>query len=966
MTNSIVFGYSTTIKERHQLLEKDLPDDPQLHYLKQWRERRSLLSDEDFNLSLTQQGLSKLAFNRGVTPLNESHLKVLFNHVRQQPWYQLHQQLFSSEQIFSYSSETALRFHLSYFSEKFKQLLKDYPMVHIDSSAFTSIVDGVRNDLLLLAEKTLIWDVHDIIERHSIVADTPEEAFQLYIEERLSHSENTQQFFSEYPTLSKLLCIRLQFAVDNIHLFIGSLVQENSQIQTAFNVNIPFEITEIETGKGDSHDNGKSVLHFKLNNLNLIYKYKNLQIGEQFNAFLSYIEDLDSQYHFYKVKRVIGSNFTIEEKITQATCHCKSEVEKYYHNYGSLLTITHWLGASDLHMENLIAHKEFPVLIDVETIIATDRTKQNESPQTKQQIIEKKSMISSGLLPLKRYWKRQLEMSALNGTKQKLPFKVRKLVNKSTSEVKLQLDEEYLKGAKNIPLLNNLEVNYQDYTDNIEKGFVEMNNLLLQNKQDVLETVQRLFSNSTVRHLLRDTQDYANFLSFAHHPSCMVDFIEREKIMENLWEAQFITKKVIPLEIEDMLNNDVPRFESNSSDYWIKNTYGQLNNSYTKTSIELLTNYGQVFTKDTLHQSLFFLKESLGTLAYKLEKIEVQARNQNIDNPFLQKAVDIGDLVVDNLKIDQQHNFVYWAESIPNEGNDITLEYPSTNLYNGTAGVFIFLFSLNYYTPKASYQKILTILEKEVFSDELVKDGHFSAFYGDGASLVAAFYAYRLSLDEKYLTRMKLYIERIEKQVYFEENNLDEWLYGKASLLKILVSIHIEVDDIDALKLISTISEHMQVPECDDLGFAHGYSGLIHALSHANLLLRSESITKKIEELNFSLERHLNSADSLNDSWCSGKLGINKSIFSNKERFIPNNYNSITPLDSCLCHGNFTQYLTDLVEKKKEDQVLTHYRIYLKKMSKSLPIGTFNGLSGLGLHLLFKYDSKNSNILFLN
>lgn len=902
MTNSIVFGYSTTIKERHQLLENDVPDDSQLHYLKKWRKRRSLLSDEDFNLSLNQQGLSKLAFNRGVTPLNESNLKVLFNHVRQQPWYQLHQQLFSSEPIFSYSSETALRFHLSFFSEKLKQLLKDYPMVHIDSSAFTSIVDGVRSDLLLLAEKTLIWDVHDIIERHSIVAATPEETFRLYIEERLSHSENTQQFFSEYPTLSKLMCIRLQFAIDNIELLISSLVQENSQIQTAFNTNIPFEITEIETGKGDSHNNGKSVLHFKLNNLNLIYKYKNLQIGKQFNAFLSYIEDLDSQYHFYKVKRVIGSNFTIEEEIAQATCHNKCEVEKYYHNYGSLLAITHWLGASDLHMENLIAHKEFPVLIDVETIIATDRTKQNESPQTKQQIIEKKSMISSGLLPLKRYWKRQLEMSALNGTKQKLPFKVRKLVNKSTSEVKLQLDEEYLKGAKNIPLLNNLEVNYQDYTDNVEKGFIEMNNLLLQNKQDVLEVIQRLFSNCTVRHLLRDTQDYANFLSFAHHPSCMVDFIEREKIMENLWEAQYITKGVVPLEIEEMLVNDVPLFETNSNKRWLQNNCGQLNGTFKKTSMELLSEHMTEMTENTLFDSLLFLRESLGTLTYELKKIDIPETNKHIEDPFLQKAADIGDLVVSNLKIDQQNQFIYWAESTPNQDGDITLEYPSTNLYNGTSGVFIFLFSLNHFVPKDSYQKVLSVLEKEIFSDKLAKEEYFSAFYGDGASLTAAFYAYRLSHEDKYLEKIHFYVERLATKLINEESYLDEWIYGKASLLALLASIYQIINLPKIPPLIKDISNTIREITREDIGFAHGQAGIIYSLHQANETVSDSIISKKNKKMINNFIRSLDSTIHLNNSWCKGFTGINHTMncLGLKALRLSDKIGS----DSTICHGS--------------------------------------------------------------
>lgn len=55
---------------------------------------------------------------------------------------------------------------------------------------------------------------------------------------------------------------------------------------------------------------------------------------------------------------------------------------------------------------------------------------------------------------------------------------------------------------------------------------------LCKNSKAIYTRIYEDFHTSPIRVVLRDTQDYHNFLDFSTHPSCMVDYIEREKYLK--------------------------------------------------------------------------------------------------------------------------------------------------------------------------------------------------------------------------------------------------------------------------------------------------------------------------------------------------------------------------------------------------------------------------------------------------
>lgn len=948
MKDYITYTFGMNLQERMKAFKDEPIDNSNLENLKEWKERKGLLKEKHFQLLQDYYHLKDRDFDRGLLPFTEELAEKLVQPLDDSEWFQFHQSLFQSQvPIQSYSLKTGLRFHVAYYQSFIEKLIEKYSSLDIkfEATIIETLSKSFESELFSIAQRTIVWDVHHMIEEHQITGETPEDELLIYLKEFVGDSERTFLFFGEYPTLARVLAQRLMFACDNIEAFFIALKDSKNDLYKRFDLALPLYLTSITPGQGDSHEQGKTVIKFSVNNKNLIFKFKDLLIGERFNQFLSYVESLHEEAVFYKVQRLVTSEYTIEEEVTYESCSTQDEINQYYQNFGFLLAIVYWLGTTDLHMENLIAHGRFPVLIDVETLIRPDIFPENIAV-SRQNRIEDRSIIASGILPQGPRWKRQLEFDALSGKRQKLPFKVRKLKNEQSSAAIYELDEAYLPDSQNIPMLKNEKIDFEDYTNIIENSFLALNGIFLQHKEELIQKVKKLFSGVTIRLLYRDTQDYGNFLSFANHPSCATNYLEREKVIENLWGSLFVPKELIPFEIEAMLENDIPTFYANTSSTSVISAKGTVKNILPKSPIVETIQHIQSIDSKRVQLSYLLLKESLGNLKLSLKKILVPENNLQIASPYLQKAADIGDLIVDNLIYDTKYQKVDWLMINPVNDQVYQIDYPTSNLYNGTSGIYLFLYLLNHHVPKQSYQKIIDCLEKEVFHQESVEDSYESAFFGSGAKLSTAFILWRGTDEDKFLHDLHDALIELEKLNIPSENKMDEWLYGKASLISLLASVYKLTLNSEARHLLNRFTREIALIEMDDASFSHGYGGVLYALIRANKILKSTEIGEKIGWYKENFLIQMEEKKLKNESWCRGKLGI-KMVYDALDMKFPIDVSLTEKISSsCICHGFFS-------EMKQIDTLLSE-PIMLHGTKYYFPVDLFCGLSGIGYQLISK------------
>ncbi|MBO0439928.1 type 2 lanthipeptide synthetase LanM [Candidatus Enterococcus ikei] len=956
MIEELTYSYATTISERIHCWKDVSVENDEYMYFKQWQERKSLLTTADYDKMFRHKHLDIQTFSRALLPFTEERAQLLLPTVEKSDWFQLHRALFTKEvPIKEIGLKAALRFHLDYYENHIRNLLKKFPLIQLSEKVIAELIEQLSDEFFFLAQKSLVWDVHQMIEEYQLQAESKEEEFTKYIKEFLGDKQRTYLFYGEYPTLARVLAVRLTFACEVIEAFFGSLNDVTEQLAITFSVFNPLDLTQIKLGQGDSHERGRTVIQFQVEEQSLIFKFKHLEIGERFNDLLTYVEGLNPELSFYKIKRIVQPTFTIEEKVMYKECTKETEVTDFYQNYGHLLALVYWLGATDLHMENLIANGSRPVLIDVETLIRPEMFELSK-PLSRQTRIDKQSVIISGLLPQKKQWKRELEMDALSGTKQKLPKKVRRLRNDRSSDIAFQLEEAYMDGAQNIPCLAGKEVDYQEYRDVIQKAFKEMNQLLLKNKYAFIEKVKELFADTTIRLIYRDTQEYGNLLNFILHTDCMSNYIEREKVIENLWANKIIPEALIPFEVQAMLDHDIPLVTANTSSTNVSINGQELMHLLKNTPLQATIEHMEQITEKTSNFSYLLLKQSLGTLEYTTQEISIPVKNNSIEHPLIQKAADIGDKIIDQIAVNQELGEIDWVSIFPDDDGNIEIVYPNTDLYAGSAGVYLFLVYLNHFVPKESYGVVIDLLEQEIFLTD-GEEHYESAFFDEGMRLTVAFYVTRLLKDEKYQSYINSSLQKLKTIQISAENQENEWLYGKASLLAILAAVYQSNPNDEAYDLLMHYARALTCQEMKDNSFAHGYAGVLYGLSKADQVLNEPLVKTKIKWYQEKFEKNLETEEITNASWCRGILGIKKvchllDVPLCEETLERVNNKKVE--DDCLCHGNYG----DLDDYLNNNILLKSDVFKLKSDPSNVPISLFSGLAGPGYQMLRGYDSS--------
>ena len=974
LENEYLFGYATSMEERISILDISI-ENYSLENLKRWRRRKSLLSETDFGNMLKFRNFSEVEYDLAVSTLDEDKLKKLYNFVKYQDWFKLHKKIFSVQRIYEPQSlEDALYFHVLFYMDFVSNLLPKYSSLYLSSACLHTMKNDITHQLMSLAQKTLVWDIRSKLQNVPQNDLNETEAFNYYLTHRFGNN-STEYFFLEYPTLTRLLSERLKYVMDNLQAILNSIENSEKKISAIWGIEPPFCISKLQTQKGDSHNRGQSTTMLEINQVPMVYKFRDNNILKNYNLLLDFIQNKNPNFYLYKSKCIIGKDYCIEEFINNETCLNEKEIIEYYQNYGCLVALTYWLGSTDLHKDNLIAKGKYPILIDVETLFRAEENRTYSKDFTKIKYFEANSVISTGLLPMDKYWKKQIDYSALNGIKQKLPFKVRRLFNENNSKIAFELCEAYTNISNNVPKLNGKPISYKNYSNYIMKSFEDMILWLSQNGELILDWIYEYFYTTPTRVILRDTQDYYNFLDFSTHPSCMVDYIEREKIFENLWNNSFITPKIVMHEISALCRHDIPYFYTIPCSNTIYSLDGKLDNYFCKDMLTVLKKHCNSIDQYTIEYSSLLLGESLDSLNFNCKAIQLTSSTLGNDI-FENKAIKIADLILENVIIDNKNKAVLWPE--PTKRNSVlSIDYPDFNLYNGTSGLLIFFYLINALQPNLKYKNILQILEYEVFNPK-EPSNYESAFHGTGARIAVSFVIYYFNKEKKYhhlLIKSLVNLYKIASTI-----NSWDWIRGKGGLLALLTTIYEELQLPIVKKILEILVLGIDNISMSEIGFAHGYCGILYALLRANTILQHKHVEYKILDIYQTILNYLQDHREFSPAWCNGTFGINKALFEFSKQHPEYEIHLIKPQKnyvqdtSCLCHGSFAEISdynglhkgsVESVDAKENREIFSKKEIFIYKYKRFLPLGFFTGLTGIGYQLLrCKEPEKYIDLLF--
>lgn len=165
--------------------------------------------------------------------------------------------------------------------------------------------------------------------------------------------------FLKYPVLARLIFEFMVQWVDNSAKIALRLERDEQKLKDVFN--IKGDVVAISMGISDRHNGGQSAAIIEWSDgKKIVYKPHSSLSGKEWNI-------LTDKYSLetYRYNILERQGYSYVEFVDYKTA---SNPDRFYFHSGELLALCMITGASDLHCENIIAHGNFPVVIDTETI----------------------------------------------------------------------------------------------------------------------------------------------------------------------------------------------------------------------------------------------------------------------------------------------------------------------------------------------------------------------------------------------------------------------------------------------------------------------------------------------------------------------------------------------------------------------------------------------------------------------
>lgn len=595
--------------------------------------------------------------------------------------------------------------------------------------------------LFRLTERTMILEINVAREEGLLVGPTAKERFEYFTTVLLRDSIYLRRLYEEYQVLVELLHEKASSYLDFIREVLDNTQAELTAIAEEVNPGVLAKVVGITLGMGDTHRGGKtvSILTFE-KGCKIVYKPRHTELEESFQKLLQWQADNSLLLGNRFVKIHCGNGCGWIEYLKYKECKNPAEVERFYIRVGQLLCLLYSLNAKDFHHENILAMGEFPVLLDLESLFHSNQgmtwDKDNNALVRANGILGR-SVYSTGLLPQKitnpsdLYSDRSIDVSGLGGgVAQTSPFQALHVVDDNTDSIRLVSKHGSILPKDNSPKIEGEIQDSTEYTESIKKGFTAMYLFLLEKKDEYIEVMERLFSGSQNRFILRPTFRYAQLLATSYHPDFLRDSIHRRVLLHRIGiGGAGDGSQILTCEFEDLMNGEVPLFNIGIDSLTLLDSRGRgIPGVIERTPMEEVREKVEHLSREDLEFQLSIIDTAF---AAKDSNSKRDTTNISFDfalqvsklkpQKWLALAIELGDYIIQKGIYGQTNGEtdVTWLSTILEGRDELTwsLAPVGTDLYNGNSGIALFLGYLGALSGKprftqAAFQAINPLLRK--------------------------------------------------------------------------------------------------------------------------------------------------------------------------------------------------------------------------------------------------------------
>jgi type 2 lantibiotic biosynthesis protein LanM len=546
--------------------------------------------------------------------------------------------------------------------------------------------------------------------------ETPEERFHSFCD-RLRQMDVQLSIVREYPVLFRSLYSATVNWVDSSLELLERLSKDWDLIRESLAAGAePGSLTSIATGAGDTHRHrAVAILEFS-SAFKMVYKPHGQSVDVHFEEFLEWINRAGFETPFRILKIIDRGCYGWSEFVAHQSCSSRDEVERFYHRLGGYLAAFYVTRARDMHFENLLAATEFPMPVDLETLFHAVVAEKDDDPAINAFQL---SVMPVLLLPQRIYGSETYEGLDMSGfgakSGQHYPvWRTSSWERAGTDEMRLVRNKTTpMEVVGNRPKLKGQDVAAGEYVEAFVTGFQWVYRLIEERRDELQATGGMLdrFADDEVRFVARSTASYGVLLRACQHPDLLRNAIDRDQLLDRLWlgaPQQTHLTRLIPSELKDLLEGDVPVFTArpNSRDLW--NSQGErIPEFFEQTVIEEVRQGLRRLGEEDLALQTRFIRAAIDSSGELVLRVSPPPKLQLSDT---RDAIDLARAVGDTLCREalEYDSYASWIglTLVGSRENSWSLQPLDPLLYGGISGCAFFLAYLGALTGDHSYSKI--------------------------------------------------------------------------------------------------------------------------------------------------------------------------------------------------------------------------------------------------------------------
>ncbi len=549
--------------------------------------------------------------------------------------------------------------------------------------------------------------------------------YRAFIRETLE--EGYVSLFSKYPVLARLLCDKLDLHTSFLAEFLQRLADDHDVLSEHYGTGAAGLVKSLHIGASDSHHGGRTVIIVEFTSgKKCVYKPKDIRIEAAWGKLLGWCCEQGLSMAYRDLHVIARDGYGWVGFVENEECEDDGAVRRYYRNAGCQLALLYLLGASDFHYENIIACGEYPVLIDLESLLnpqpeafIAGRDDEELTPGLND------SVMRIGLLPIwmtgdGESW--AVDISGLGGTgNAPLNHKYLRVQNINTDKMHMGMEAVEVKGRNNVVTVAGEYVAPYGFIEEIVEGFRATYHFLIDHKEVLTapEGPLSAFRELPIRHINRATKLYATILTRSISPECLRNGVNRSVELD-VMSWTYLPEEMPPIawpiageEVRQVERMDIPFFRTSVDSHTLDVGEGvSVPSFFAKSAWELLGERLARLDDDDMALQIELIRGSFtasvvsetGNLIPVTEEENVGDAKPLTRDELIEEAERIGAELLER-EIGKKAGAAMWVGlTYMPQAERFQFQPIDEGMYNGLAGVALFFASLYSITLKEKYR----------------------------------------------------------------------------------------------------------------------------------------------------------------------------------------------------------------------------------------------------------------------